>query len=282
MKIFKKDDFFLSDVHEFSVFVQDHQNIDDIHGHEFNELVIVKSGCGFHVLNGIVNFISQGDYFYIRTTDIHYYESTNNLSLINVLINDADKFTYLKGINKLLSALFLDDKGNDLTYHNKLLASEINEVETYVERIISMNDNTYDRYYFLRTESSILSLLEILSRKEILRRSIDKNESEKNKVISYFKHHYNKKLNIEELCNETKISKRTLYRFIKNMTGYTPEKLKNIFKLLKSKELLLTTDIPIAEISHSCGFSSPSRLSEAYSYYFGKTPQEERGGKFSK
>ena len=81
------------------------------------------------------------------------------------------------------------------------------------------------------------------------------------------------------LSSDVGIPRRTIYRFFKQITGLTPEKFHKTFKLLKSQELIRTSDLSISSISEACGFTFPARLSEAYKITFNKTPTEERKGK---
>ena len=67
-----------------------------------------------------------------------------------------------------------------------------------------------------------------------------------------------------------------MFRFIKQTTGYTPEKFQLRYRLLKTQELLRTTDYSIGEIALICGFTHHARLTEAYKKQFSRTPSQER------
>ena len=72
------------------------------------------------------------------------------------------------------------------------------------------------------------------------------------------------------------MSKRTMFRFFKQMTGTTPEQFQHIYRLLKAQELLRTTERPIKDIALACGFINASRLTESYKKRFLHTPSQER------
>lgn len=44
------------------------QLMEGVHGHDFDELVIVRNGSGFHIINDEVKFICQGDFFLLPLT----------------------------------------------------------------------------------------------------------------------------------------------------------------------------------------------------------------------
>lgn len=67
-----------------------------------------------------------------------------------------------------------------------------------------------------------------------------------------------------------------LSRLIKKATGQTFAQILQELRLRKAQQLLLTTDLPIAEIVPLVGLSSVSHFHKIYLQRFGKTPREER------
>lgn len=72
----------------------------------------------------------------------------------------------------------------------------------------------------------------------------------------------------DELC----YSRVQVYRKVKALTGDSPSKLLRKARLERAKELLHTTDKPIAEIAFEVGFSAPSYFSKSYKDHFGELP----------
>lgn len=277
MKIFQTEDFFLSTHHAFSIFIQDNQCVEDIHGHEFDELVIVKSGSGFHIINDQVEFIYEGDFFLVSSTDIHYYVSTNNLTIVNVLFRKEYDFRYLKNIQSITRLYSNYRNGHSINSCASLGENKLISVINHIELIISMNDDTYDDTYFSIIESNLFCILS-----KAIKCSYDKSNDEflpKKYILNFIKNNYMKKIDWNVLSLEVGIPRRTIYRFFKQATGYSPEKFHRTFQLLKSQELIKTSDLSISCISNTCGFSLPVRLSESYKLAFNKTPTEERQGK---
>lgn len=105
MKILKVSDFFLSEHHAFSLFDMNRQSMEDVHVHEFDELVIVRNGSGFHIINDQVEFIHKGDFFIVSAHDVHCYESTNKLSIINILLHKERPFHFINNIAELTAGI---------------------------------------------------------------------------------------------------------------------------------------------------------------------------------
>ncbi|WP_413528942.1 helix-turn-helix domain-containing protein [Rahnella inusitata] len=276
MKILRVDDFFLSDEHAFSLFDMHHQMMEDVHAHEFDELVIVRHGSGFHIINDQVQFICQGDFFLVSASDIHCYESANELSVINILLHRTRPFHFIKNIDVLKEGV----RERTSPLKNKRVALSEIELEAVIRLAGVMNNKSdldSDADYFSSTESALLSIISLLyccaTKKE---EKSGRTESGKRYLLNHLLENYHCAISWQGLCETSGITKRTMFRFIKQTTGYTPEKFQLRYRLLKTQELLRTTDYAIGEIALMCGFTHHARLTEAYKKQFSRTPSQER------
>ncbi len=55
------------------------------HCHDFHELVMVKSGCGLHYVNGRPYHVSKGSVFYLRAGQVHCFDRSEGLCLTDVV-----------------------------------------------------------------------------------------------------------------------------------------------------------------------------------------------------
>ncbi|WP_112197868.1 helix-turn-helix domain-containing protein [Rahnella sp. NRRL B-41462] len=276
MKILKVSDFFLSEHHAFSLFDMNRQSMEDVHGHEFDELVIVRNGSGFHIINDQAEFIHKGDFFIVSAHDVHCYESTNKLSITNILLHKERPFYFLNNIGQLTAGI----KDYTASIKNRragLTDEELTKVIELTDKITRQSDACYDNAYFATAESYLFSMMVILyqcaTRKECRASPTD---SGKRHLLNYLRENYTCSINWDYLCEESGVAKRTMFRFIKEMTGFTPEKFQQRYRLLKTQELLRTSDLTVGKIATVCGFSTPSRLTEAYKKEFHRTPSQER------
>lgn len=276
MKILRSNEFFLSERHAFCLFVLNNQKMEEVHGHEFDELVIVVAGSGFHIINDNVQFIYQGDFFFVTFNDTHSYLSTNNLSVINLLIRRERRFQYITNIDVLLNYL-RGNSAQEKIHAHCLSAEEIDQIVAFSNAINARNDDNFDMLYFCATESMVLMMINQLCQSVTQKHSVDNvADARRMKLIHLLKHHYLRHINWSELCEECGIARRTMFRFIKEITGYTPVKFQLLFRLLKAQELLRTTDKTIKEVAASCGFQNATRLTESYKRQFTYPPSQER------
>lgn len=273
MRILRDSDFFHSEQHAFCLFLMNQQLMEGVHGHDFDEIVIVRDGSGFHIINDIVHFISQGDFFLVTTTDTHSYVSTNNLAVINILIRRGRGFQFLQDIDKLLeyvSAHFRDKSEQTLS------PAAVAEIERWSQEIVSYNEDDYDALYFSRCETLFLNILNMLCQCGRGVETLSAEERGRANLIRAFKTNGLRHLDWNALSDESGVARRTMFRFIKRVTGYTPVRFQMLYRVLKAQELLRTTDINISEIAIRCGFVNAIRLTESYKRYFNYVPSYER------
>ena len=81
---------------------------------------------------------------------------------------------------------------------------------------------------------------------------------------------------ISHLCSELAVSRTQLYRKFKSLSNKTIADYFKFLRLYKSRELLLTTDLSITDVTFSVGFKSISYFSREFAREFGHSPSELR------
>lgn len=78
----------------------------------------------------------------------------------------------------------------------------------------------------------------------------------------------------EQLAQDLLLSRSTLYRKIKAMTGMSPlDFMKNV-KMKKACELLNRHQMSVSEIAYALGFTSPKYFTKCFKEELGQTPTE--------
>lgn len=73
------------------------------------------------------------------------------------------------------------------------------------------------------------------------------------------------------------LSRAQLDRRIKRLTGKTPSAYLLDRRMIYARELLLTTEIPIADVAMACGFEDTSYFTRVFKQHYGTTPSGMRG-----
>ena len=79
---------------------------------------------------------------------------------------------------------------------------------------------------------------------------------------------------VESLSAELNMSKSTLYRKIKSMTGLTPLELIRNIKMKRACMMLLEKKMNISEIAYAVGFGNPKYFTKCFKEEFSMTPTE--------
>jgi DNA-binding response OmpR family regulator len=92
-------------------------------------------------------------------------------------------------------------------------------------------------------------------------------------LVNHFKF---KNFSIPEIAELMNITPSKLERDIKKLTGMTPIKYLNDFRLNKAKHMIETSDRSIFEVSYVLGFKSMSYFGKAYKEKFGIAPSKTK------
>jgi AraC-like DNA-binding protein len=79
---------------------------------------------------------------------------------------------------------------------------------------------------------------------------------------------------IETLASDVGMSKSSLYRKIKSMTGLSPHELIRNIKLKHACRMLKSKPVNISEVAYAVGFSTPKYFTACFKSEFGLTPTE--------
>lgn len=77
-----------------------------------------------------------------------------------------------------------------------------------------------------------------------------------------------------QLAGDLAVSKSSLYRKIKAMTGLSPVELIRNIRLKYARQLLKNKSITVSEVAYSCGFSNPKYFATCFREEFGMSPKE--------
>jgi AraC family transcriptional regulator len=95
-------------------------------------------------------------------------------------------------------------------------------------------------------------------------------------AIDYIHAHLDRDLTLAELANVVNISPTYFARLFKRATGISPHQYVIQQRVERAKEMLLKTDLAIADIALQVGFSTQSHLTRHFKHIIGVTPKQVR------
>ncbi|MBO5420120.1 MAG: helix-turn-helix domain-containing protein [Bacteroidales bacterium] len=91
-----------------------------------------------------------------------------------------------------------------------------------------------------------------------------------------FDHLSESEFSVEDLCLMVGMSKATLYRKLKAITGQSTNEFMQNTRLKYAARILSETDRPVSDVAYEVGFSDPYYFSRAFKKLFGKSPKQWR------
>ncbi|MBZ4188017.1 hybrid sensor histidine kinase/response regulator transcription factor [Niabella beijingensis] len=81
-------------------------------------------------------------------------------------------------------------------------------------------------------------------------------------------------LSVEELSKAVAMSRSTLHKKLKAISGHSPNEFIRVIRLKEAAKLLLSGNCNVSEAGYRTGFNSPSYFTKCFTLQFGATPSE--------
>lgn len=94
--------------------------------------------------------------------------------------------------------------------------------------------------------------------------------------MAYIHEHYTEDVQLAEMADALHVSRSYLCRVFRQMTGVPPFVYLNKYRIMKSCELLASTDNPVGEIAGRCGFNTISYFNREFARFAKTTPSKYR------
>lgn len=254
------------------------------HWHNYLEISYVKQGRGRYYIENKTYDIEEGDIIVINNIEPHYMEVLPTIKMLQPVVmfdpkliwsNESDMFDfqYLKP--------FFERSSN---FNNKIdsksdIGRELFKLLTEIEDEYTSQAMGYKLMikakllhiitYLIRHFQDSEKQLESISQK---RRKLGMLES----VFEYIHKNYSRKILLNDLSSILFMSPNYFCSFFKDSTGFTPVEYINKIRVLKSIELLKSTNSGIFQISLECGFTNLANFNKTFKKFVNKTPGEIR------
>ncbi|MDD3667055.1 MAG: AraC family transcriptional regulator, partial [Bacteroidales bacterium] len=95
-------------------------------------------------------------------------------------------------------------------------------------------------------------------------------------ALNYINLHYREKIDVDYLAKISCLSRQSLFRRFRDLTGSTPGEFQREKKLGCAEELLRTTELSLSQIATECGFCDANHLTKLFSVRYGVSPGKMR------
>lgn len=272
METLTRDEYFPNDESVVSVLPRSPQTAFPEHIHEFDELVVVRSGSGMNYINGRPSPICRGSVFHVRARQTHYFDQLDDLHLTNVLILPSR----FKHVSQETVAQLLErhTAGSDEPY--VIAGSTLKRVETLLNRISEENEHPIE-YSDPLVELLLCQLLiELWRGQPDEKNPQEEKDARLTKLLRHLNSHCDEEIDWEQLATRFEIPLRTLSRKITDLTGMSPNAYLLRLRLCRAMRMLKETDKTVTEIAFACGFNDSNYFTSRFHREIGMTPLKYR------
>lgn len=238
------------------------------HCHEYCELFLVENGSGIHIINGKPYLLTAGTLCYLNRHDYHLFEEMKNLKQVNLLYIAPDHFNVLKSIDHLLAG---PEESNvwqiDIRIMQKVINKLTSSTPCHENKLIA---ESYKEMLFLET-------LHTLNQWRYKTQDFHSSDDRISQIIIWLNTHLDCPLDLDRLCQDFSISRRSLQRGFVDYTGVSPQKYLSTMRLLQAKYHLQYGAMSVAEAGRHVGFNEVSYFSRLFRQYFGVSPNQCQG-----
>ena len=237
------------------------------HAHDIDEIVIVTSGQGIHVLNDKEFKARRGDVFYVQAGDRHLFESTKDLTLFNLLY-----CRHQSDIPSQLPAyMYVDNRSG----HWPLQQQILERIERMIPRLDSECSKRDDATACM-VVTLFSQILTYLWRGRSAPPSYGKRGAAKKiivDILQFLDGSFSEELTLDHIGSLYALSERSLNRLFKEHTGLGPIHYLNQLRLCKAIELMRHSDSSVTDIAYNCGFNDSNYFSYCFRKKFGVPPR---------
>jgi AraC family L-rhamnose operon regulatory protein RhaS len=272
MQTLTRDEYFPNADSVVSVLSRSPQTHFPEHVHEFDELVIARSGSGMNFINGTPSPICRGSVFYVRANQTHYLDRLDELYLTNVLILPS-RFKHIS--HETVANLLAQNTGLGSDAY-VVGGNTLKRVELLLNRIVDESEHRVD--YSDQMIELLLGQLMI----ELWRGQPEEASSRQEKdarltqMLHYLNTHFAEEVDWDQLAARFKLPLRTLSRKITDVTGMSPNSYLLRIRLCRAMHMLRETDKSVTDIAFACGFNDSNYFTSRFHREIGTSPLKYR------
>lgn len=251
-----------------------------MHVHDFLEIFYIEKGKGYHILNNTKTFVEEGDLIFLSYHSAHTLEPiTEDFTWINLsfypefinksLINEFNSSEIIK--LSVFKSMFEDDTITATSIHVKNAKDEFYSIFRQMEE--EYKNKRYGYIQILKYDLLIVLTKVFRDIKDTNNMPVEFNNNKIiNAVIQELENNLSGDFNLDTFAQKVYMSPKYFSRFFKQSVGMTFIEFVHRQRINKACELLKDTDMSIADIMQSVGYSDGKSFYRIFKRYKGVTP----------
>lgn len=247
----------------------------NFHDHKFSEAaIILNSTDTVHWADGCSALLTRGDVILMHPGDVHAYEHTEHLALVNLIYNaDQLPLPQLDGGELRSFRTFLDPGCRKESPEKPIVHLDEKALPTVESLIVQLEHELYGNALgkHLCAFGLFVAILVRLCRAGGL---IGQSEyvSSATPALHYLNLHFREKVSIDQLARICCLSRTNFFRRFRELAGCSPLEYQRQKRLEQAESLLRTTGEGLDYIASFCGFCDSNHLIRLFSQRYGTSP----------
>ena len=251
------------------------------HTHEFDEIVIVVSGSGEHLVEQQVYRLGRGDVFVIKGDVKHGFRNNKDLKIINImydprlLFGENEELRFIEGFDYMF--LIQPEWLPHLAYPYRVTMEDetVKVVEQLADFLIEQLRDARGQYY-VAVKYGVKTLISYIANNYRTEQHLSDRMKILASAIHYIRSNLNTSIKVADIAKSVTISPRQLERVFSEECGMSPIEYLTELRLKHARTILMNTQRPIRIVAEESGFEDPSYFARVYKKRFHLSPSQTR------
>ena len=251
------------------------------HAHDFEEIVFIAKGSGIQVIDGEEYAVQCGDVFVIRKNSGHFFRLPENLLSCSILFDQDAIPLPLEQLRKMYAYRLIFETGprartqKTFQAHLHLKKNAMVHAENLIRRLsaaLRLRDASRDAVAL----AYLLEIIVFFSTHYSASVPAEDPLPDITKILTWLETHYAEEITLADLAARAHTSPRNFLRLFRRVSHDPPVAYLLKLRLEKAADMLLHSNMNVAEIAENTGFCDPNYFTRKFTERFRIPPREYR------
>ena len=247
------------------------------HHHNYSELVVVQTGNGYHVLNGIMRPIYPGQVILIHPRQRHYYTKFTHLTLLTFLFTPDVLRPFLADLMLIPSFRTFfgeEERKNDQFFF--IDGVTLSRLDAIADRIIQEQLEVPPGFTSAITCLFLEAILHLVRTTRPVSADYAAASNRLAPALSYLEKNFSHEITLQQLAEISGMSVSNFRKFFKEMVGTSPIQYLLRVRMKNAVALLLDSSLSITDIAQRSGFNDTNYFTKVFTRIHGLPPRVYR------
>ena len=247
------------------------------HWHPDLEFLFILDGNMDYFVNNKILYMGVGEGIFVNSKRLHYGYSKDksDCAFLCVVVHPA-----LLGGEILAGKEYIESKFSSTTEDYILLTEKFDWQKEALVSINQIYDEMYkDAHNPLRLISQVTALCACIGdniKPASMNQADERSWLAVWNMTGYIQKNYARKITLDDIAAAGFVCRSKCCKLFNENIGQTPNAYLSRYRIQKSCEMLMETNMPVIEILMACGFQSPSYFTYIFQKEIGQTPRDYR------